>query len=121
MPEPVLGPSRAGSVVLDLGAGVGALVLNAPAELNGREIEISPVAGGVRARRTHSLVRQRRTGTGTSYAAVYPGLAAGDYTVWDDAVTPAGTVRIDSGQVTSYRWPARPAEPRAAARAPSVG
>jgi hypothetical protein len=105
MPETVPGPSRAGSVVLDLGADVGALVLDAPAELSGQEIEISPVADGARARRTHSLVRQRRTGAGTSYAAVYPGLAAGDYTVWRDAFTPAGTVTIDGGRVTRYLWP----------------
>jgi hypothetical protein len=105
MPESVPGPSRAGSVVLDLGADVGALILDAPAELSGWEIEISPVADGAHARRTHSLVRQRRTGAGTSYAAVYPGLAAGDYTVWRDALTPAGRVTIDGGQVTRYRWP----------------
>jgi hypothetical protein len=105
MPELVLAPSRAGSVVLDLGAGVGALILDAPAELNGKEIEISPVADGVADRRTHSLVRQRRTGAGTSYAAVYPGLAADDYTVWLDALTPVGTVTIEGGRVTRYRWP----------------
>ena len=104
MPEPVLGPSRAGSVVLDLGPGVGALILDAPAELNGAEIEISPEAGGVAARRTHSQVRQRRTGAGTSYAAVYPDLAAGDYTIWRDPVTPAATITIESAQVTRHRW-----------------
>jgi hypothetical protein len=107
MPESVPGPSRAGSVVLELGAGVGALILDAPAELNGREIEISPAGGGARAGRTHSLVRERRTGAGRGYAAVYPGLAAGDYTVWHDAVTAAGTVTIDDGRVTRYRWPGR--------------
>jgi hypothetical protein len=104
MPEHVPGPSRAGSVVLDLGAGIGALVLDAPPELNGREIEISPAAQGTRAHRTHSLVRERRAGSVRGYAAVYPGLAAGDYTIWRDAVTPAGTVTIDGGQVTRYRW-----------------
>jgi hypothetical protein len=106
MHEPVLGPSRAGSVVLDLGSGIGALVLDAPAELNGQEIEISP-AGGPPARRTHSLVRERRTRAGRGYAAVYPGLSAGDYTVWRDPVTPAGAVTIDGGRVTRYRWPDR--------------
>jgi hypothetical protein len=104
-PEFVPGPSGAGTVVLDLGAGVGALILDTPAELAGREIEISPAGGGASARRTHSLVRERRTGAGLSYAAVYPGVAAGDYTVWQDAVTPAATITIVSGQVTRCHWP----------------
>jgi hypothetical protein len=99
-PESVPGPSTAGSVVLNLGAGIGALILDTPAELAGREIEISPAGG----RRTHSLVRERRTGAGLSYAAVYPDLAVGDYTIWRDAVTPAGMITIRSGQVTRYQW-----------------
>ena len=45
MAEQVLGPSSAGSVVLELGDMVGVLVLEATVELNGREIEISPVDG----------------------------------------------------------------------------
>jgi hypothetical protein len=104
-PESITGPSSAGSVVLDLGGGIGALILDAPAELAGREIEISPAAGGASARRTHSLVRERRTGAGTCYAAVYPDLAAGDYTIWQDAVTPAATITVVSGQVTRSHWP----------------
>jgi hypothetical protein len=103
-PEFVPGPSGAGSVVLDLGAGIGALILDTPAELAGREIEISPARGGASARRTHSLVRERRTGAGLSYAAVYPGLTVGDYTIWQDAVTPAATITVHSGQVTRYQW-----------------
>ena len=51
------------------------------------------------------MVRERGTAAGTSYAAVYPGLAVGTYTVWRDHDTPAGTVTIDGGQVTRYRWP----------------
>lgn len=102
MPENVPGPSRQGSVVLDLGGAVGALVLETPACLSGREIEISPVgAGGTR---THSLVRERRTAAGTSYAAVYPGLAAGCYLIWRRE-TPVGEVTIDGGVVTRFRWP----------------
>ena len=132
MAEPVLGPSSAGSVVLELGDTVGVLVLEATVELNGREIEISPVDGlhdhahdhvhdhdhdhdhahghdndhgDARAHRTHSMVRERGTAAGKSYAAVYPGLAVGTYTVWRDHDTPAGTVTIDGGRVTRYRWP----------------
>ena len=53
----------------------------------------------------HSMVRERGTAAGTSYAAVYPGLAVGTYTVWRDHDTPVGTVTIDGGRVTRYRWP----------------
>jgi hypothetical protein len=108
MNETVPGPSGAGSVVLDVGAGIGALVLHTPACLAGLEIEISPVSGGSAAHRTHSLVRERNTSAGTSYAAVYPGVAAGDYTLWRDATTPAAVITINGGRVTSYRWPDGP-------------
>ena len=117
------GPSSAGSVVLDIGSATGALVLFAPADLDGAEIEIS-VAADLVARRTHSRVRKRgcagsaappgRADTGpatdlrsgsVSYAAVYPGLTAGTYTIWRDPHTPAGTVEIGGGQVTTWHWP----------------
>jgi hypothetical protein len=94
--------------VLDLGSGIGALILDAPAELDGWEIEISPAGGGPGSARTHSLVRERRTGAGVGYAAVYPGLAEGVYIIWRDAETPAARVTIHGGRVTSYRWPASP-------------
>jgi len=103
MTEYIPGPSSAGSVVLDVGPGIGALVLHTPAGLDGREIEISLV-GTAETRRTHSQVRERRTPGGVSFAAVYPGLAAGDYTVWRDAATPAGTVTVEGGSVASYHW-----------------
>lgn len=110
MHETPLGPSTSGSVVLELGPGIGALVLHTPPELDGAEIEISldppPAAPATPAgKRTHSQVRQRLTPGGTQFAAVYPGLAAGDYTIWRDASTPAITVTIDGGRVTTARWP----------------
>jgi hypothetical protein len=103
MTESVPGPSSAGSVVLDVGPGIGALVLHTPAKLDGAEIEISPLSPPG-ARRTHSQVRERRTAGGTSFAAVYPGLAAGDYTIWRDAATAAGVVTIEGGSVASIHW-----------------
>ena len=76
MTEPAAGPSGPGTVVLNLGAGVGALVLYTPAELDGAEIEISrDDAPG--ARRTHAQVRPRQLPGQTRYAAVYPDLATG--------------------------------------------
>ena len=110
MAEHALGPSGPGTVVMELGAGIGALVLYTPAELDGAEIEISR-DDEPGARRTHSQVRARHMGSVTRYAAVYPGLAAGRYTVWRDSRdsrdsrTRAATVTITGGKVTNCRWP----------------
>ena len=105
MAEAVLGPSTSGSVVLDLGPGTGALVLHTPPELDGAEIEISKL-GGAPTPRTHSQVRERQLPGRVQYAAVYPGLPAGDYAIWRDANRAAATVTIASGQVTTTTWPA---------------
>jgi hypothetical protein len=96
------GTSEPGSVILELGEGIGALVLDAPPDLAGQEIEISPSDGGPR---THSMVRKRHTGTRTVYAAVYPVLAAGDYVVWRQDGSQAGQVSIRGGQANRFRWP----------------
>ena len=101
MTESAAGPSGPGTVVLDLGPGIGALVLYTPAELDGAEIEISRDG----APRTHSQVRARHLPSTTTYAAVYPGLAEGQYTIWHDQHRPAATAAITGGQVTSCRWP----------------
>ncbi len=102
MTEHAYGATGAGTVLLDLGTGTGALVLYTPADLAGREIEISPDTPG--APRTHASVRERPGTHGTRYAAVYAGLAAGDYTIWQDHDTPASTVTIAGGQVTCHDW-----------------
>ena len=41
MTEKAMGPSGPGTVVMDLGGDIGALILYAPDDLDGREIEIS--------------------------------------------------------------------------------
>ena len=102
MTEPAAGPSGPGTVVLELGPGIGALVLYTPAGLDGTEIEISREPGS---RRTHSQVRARHMPGGTRYAAVYPGLPAGRYTVWRDEHNPATTVTVAGGQATNCHWP----------------
>ena len=104
MTELAAGPSGPGTVVLELGAEIGALILYAPAKLDGAEIEISR-DDDPGARRTHSQVRQRHMATVTRYAAVYPGLEAGPYTIWRDEHRPAAAVTIIGGRVTSCHWP----------------
>jgi hypothetical protein len=101
--EPAAGPSYSGTVVLELGPGAGALVLRTPAALDGREIEISRT--GTSAPRTHAAVRPRHVAGGTQHAAVYPGLVPGGYVIWADRDTPATTVSVTGGSVTTASWP----------------
>ncbi len=104
MAEPAAGPSGPGTVVMDVGGDIGALMLYTPAAMDGREIEISH-DGQPGARRTHAQVRARQLPAGIRYAAVYPGLPAGAYTIWDEQDHPAARVTITGGEVTSCGWP----------------
>jgi hypothetical protein len=104
MTEHIAGPSGPGTVVMDVGGDIGALVLYTPADMDGREIEISR-DDEPGARRTHSQVRARHMPGVTRYAAVYPGLVAGSYTIWDYADRPAASMVITGGEVASRRWP----------------
>jgi hypothetical protein len=107
MTEPAAGPSGPGTVIMELGAGVGALILYTPADLDGEEIEITRDGGpgDPGSRRTHSRVRPRHMPGETRYAAVYPSLPAGLYTVWRDEHSPAATVTVAGGQVGNCHWP----------------
>lgn len=99
------GATDAGSVILELGGDTGALVLHVPARLHRTEIEISPESDGPHGHRTHSLVRERVTASGISYAAVYPDVPAGRHTIWGDDGVPVGTAVISGGRVASFHWP----------------
>jgi hypothetical protein len=90
------------SVVLDIGQDVGALIIYTEAALRGREIEVSP-RGSV-ATRTHVQVLERRINGQPVFAAVFPGLRAGDYHIWDEAPNPRGIVTIIGGEVTTVDW-----------------
>jgi hypothetical protein len=82
-----LAPSGQGTVVLNIGAGIGALVVHTPARLHGHEIEVSPVAD--LAARTHAAVR-----AGTCTAACPRASCS-------TACPPAGT---SSGATRRPRW-----------------
>jgi hypothetical protein len=105
MTESAAGPTGPGSVVMELGADIGALVLYTPPGLDGEEIEISRDDAPPGVHRTHSRVRARPMPGETRYAAVYPGLRAGSYTIWRDEVTAAATATITGGQVSNCHWP----------------
>ncbi len=67
-------------VMLDLGPGVGALVLHTGADLHGVEVEISPA--GQDEERSHKQVHERPVAGRTLYGAVFESLPAGEYTLW---------------------------------------
>jgi hypothetical protein len=102
--ETPYGATEAGTVVLEIGAETGALVVCTPADLVNREIEISPASEP--ARRRHASVRERRGSGRPGYAAIYDRLSPGTYTIWRSHGAPAATITIAGGQVTTYDWPA---------------
>ncbi len=88
--------------VLDIGQDIGALVIYTREELRGREIEVSPL--GNDAQRTHTAVLERKVSERSVFAALFLALAAGDYTIWKNATTPAGSVTIVGGAVAEVDW-----------------
>ena len=68
--------------MLDLGPGVGALVLHTAADLHGKEIEISPT--GRDEERSHKQIHERPVAGRPYYGAVFESLPAGEYTLWLD-------------------------------------
>ncbi len=90
------------TLVLDIGADVGALVIHTGPELGEREIEISP---GVdwRTPRAHNVVHARHNGDHTARTAVFPAVPAGDYTVWHHDGSVHAVITIQGGEVTEHR------------------
>ncbi|GAB1640998.1 phospholipase [Krasilnikovia sp. MM14-A1259] len=98
-----LAPSGQGTVVLNIGADIGALVIHTPGSLHGHEIEVSPVDAPDT--RTHAAVRARYVSTGVRFSVVIDSLRAGRYAIWRDPVTPLAEVDISGGSVTEFEWP----------------
>lgn len=95
-------------VVLDIGGGVGALIVHADAALHGVEVEISPA--GRDDDRSHKDVLERRIDGRPAYTAVFDQLAAGTYTLWTHGVARTRGVEITGGEIAQVHWPA--AEPQ---------
>ncbi len=89
------------TVVLDIGQDIGALIIYTELELHGREIEVSPRGS---APRVHVEVLERRINGRAVFAAVFPGLRAGDYDIWENSANPGGAVTIVGGEVVSVDW-----------------
>ncbi len=98
-----LGPSYDGTVLLDIGGDIGALIINTGADMHHAEIEVSQT-DEEHAHRMHVAVRERHGPSGVRYAAIYPGLREGVYTVWAGNGEPADTARIVGGEVAQLDW-----------------
>lgn len=100
--------SAPASVVLDLGADVGALVIYTGPEECGKEIEVSRAgpdgSPDPAARRTHAAVRPRAVRPRRLYGALIPGLPAGRYAIWHGD-TALSTVDVVGGAVAEWGWP----------------
>jgi hypothetical protein len=96
--EHPLPPSGHGTVVLDIGGDVGALVVHATGQLDGAEIELAR-RGELQAF-VHTEVRERRLPEATVYAGVFPAVAVGEYTLLGLDGRPDHDVTITSGRVT---------------------
>jgi hypothetical protein len=96
------GPDRTGPAILDIGQGIGALLLHAPADLRGVEIEVSPVDDP--AQRVHTEVLRREWGGRRTHTAIFARLAPGDYVVWAPDGRPRSQVVIGDGSVTEIDW-----------------
>jgi hypothetical protein len=94
--------STEGSVVMEVGGDVGAIVVYTPDALAGLEIEI--LRRGDDDPFVHTEVRERRLREGTIYAAVFPAVPAGDYTLLPVAALPALDVSVEGGHVAELSW-----------------
>ncbi len=112
-----------GSVLLDIGGDIGALVVTTPAEMEGVEVEIKPLGSAFhdaedhdhgddhehshgRAHHPHVAVVNRPVEGGTVPSLVYPELVEGRYELYLKGTTDVRlTVEVTGGEVTSAVWP----------------
>lgn len=99
--EPVYRPHPE-PVVLDIGAGNGALIVYADADLADTPVEVSP-AGDDHAR-FHQHVLERPMPEGSTYAAVFDKVAEGRYTLWLHGEPRARDFVITGAEVAEVDW-----------------
>lgn len=108
-----------GSVVLDIGGDIGALVITMPAALDGIEIEARPVGAESHhhhhghdhdhgpSHLPHVAVLPRPTPAGAKvHSAVFDKLSAGTYELYERPAGPVRlTVEVRGGTVATAIWP----------------
>jgi hypothetical protein len=94
-------------VVLEIGDGLGALIVHTAPELHGVEIEIS--RSGEDDRRQHKDVLERPLGGESRFSAVFDQIEEGSYTLWIDDEARARHVQVGDSQVAELDWRTVPA------------
>jgi len=96
-----------GSVLLDIGGDIGALVVIAPESMLGREVEIAPADEEFdRVHRPHVAVVRRPVAGGEVPSLVFGELTAGRYQLAEKGTTAVRLeVEVRGGEVTSTDWP----------------
>jgi hypothetical protein len=89
-------------VVLEIGEGVGALIVHADPELHGTEIEISPARADHLKR--HKEVLERSINGSSAFTAVFDAIPAGSYTLWTDGRARAREVAVPGGEIMEVDW-----------------
>ncbi len=112
-----------GAVVLDIGGDIGALIVSAPAELEGVEIEIRPTSpaaststhehhhsgSGHEHHLLHVAVLGRPANGQILHSAVFAELTAGSYELYQrNGGAVELTVSVSGGEVTHAAWPSHP-------------
>jgi len=90
-------PAARASVALDIGNGLGALVISPSERFRNLEIEISRVDGD--GPRVHTGVHERGSDAGHTLTAIFGSLPAGRYVIWEDAETAGPVVEVPDGAV----------------------
>lgn len=99
--------SGQGSVLLDIGGDIGALVVAMPASMVGTEIEVRPVDGpqGPSHHYPHVAVVTRPSGAGPVPSLVFGELSEGTYELYEKGGGPVHlTATVTGGAVTEATW-----------------
>lgn len=89
-------------VVLEIGAGLGALIVQTDPDMHGVEVEISPAEDDDR--RSHKEVLERLAGAGPAFTAVFDALPVGRYTLWVGGIARTRGVAIGDGKIAELDW-----------------
>lgn len=95
-----------GTVVLDIGGDVGALVVTMPTSMVGQEVDIVPSGSHPEGHARHAAVVERPVAGGRVPSLVFPDLVAGGYDLAPKGTRDVAlTVSVRGGEVATARWP----------------